>query len=120
MKIENIKQYFIELKNLMLPFKWYIVAYMFVLSGPIHEYFFPPEANDPIWGSVVMYDSWNYANQEIYVESMKILILINFLVLLIATSNMRNHPKIAKLVFLSPWLFGLWHLLMVLLGVEDY
>lgn len=70
MKKDSMKQCFINLKNLMLLFKWYIAAYMFVFSGSIHEYFFPPEANDPIWRAEAVH--------------------------------------------------GLWHLSMVLLGVEDY
>ena len=120
MNTENIKQYFVNLKNLLWPFKWYIAAYMFVLSGTIHEYFFPPEAGHPIWAHEARRGAWNYASQELYIESVKLGLMVDILILLIGTSNIRNHPKIAKLVFLSPWLFGLWHLTLLLLGIEDY
>ena len=119
MKVEKIKQYFVDLKNLMWPFKWYILANIIIPLMVIHEYFFPPEADDPIFGQGVG-QPWNYANQELYIESAKFGIVICVLVFLLGTSNMRNHPRIAKLIFLSPWLFGVMHLLLVLLGIESY
>ena len=120
MKIERIKQYFVDLKKLMWPFKWYIVTYLFVLSCPFHEYFFPPAVDDPIWGAEATMGAWNYANQELYIESAKFGIVICVLVFLLGTSNMRNHPRVAKLIFLSPWLYTVMHLLLLLLGIESY
>ena len=34
---------------------------------------------------------------------MKLYFIIDCLVFLVATSNMRNHPKLAKFIFLLPW-----------------
>ena len=119
MKVERIKQDFVDLKNLMWPFKWYILANIIIPLMVVREYFFPPEADDPIWGAQATMGAWNYANQELYMESAKFGIVIGILVFLLGTSNMRNHPRIAKLIFLSPWLFGVMHLLLVLLGIES-
>ena len=120
MKKENIKQYFIGLKNLLWSFKWYVLSNLLFVFLLLWDCFFPPEADDPIWRAEAVHGLWNYANREVYIESAKIGVIISVLVFLLATSNMRNHPKIAKLVFLSPWLFALWHLSLLLLGMEDY
>lgn len=88
----------------MRPFKWYMIfngAYLFLL---VFEYLNLPAKDDPIFGSVSTLDAWNYVNQEVYVESLKLAVIIFVLLFLLATSNMRNHPKIAKCLFLFPWL----------------
>lgn len=110
MKIERIKQYFVDLKNLIWLFKWYILANIIIPLMMLHEYFFPPVADDPIFGQGVG-QPWNYASQELYLKSVKFGMIISILVFLLGTSNMRNHPKIAKLIFLSPWLLSLWYML---------
>lgn len=120
MKIEKIKQYFVDLKNLMWPFKWYILANLLMIFLFLGEYFFPPAVNDPIWGAQATEGAWNYQNQALYIESIKLDFIIYSLVFLLGTSNMRNHPRIAKLIFLSPWLLALWHMVLVMLGIEMY
>lgn len=110
MNTENIKQYFVNLKNLLWPFKWYIAVNLLMILVSLYECFLPPAANDPIWASQATGGVWNYANQELYVESVKFYSLINVLVLLLGLSNIRNHPMIAKLVFLYPLLLGVRYL----------
>jgi len=70
------------------------------------EYFNPPAADDLIWGSEAMQGAWNYQNQQLYIQSCKYNLIISTLVFLIGTSNMRNHPKLAKIIFLSSLWFG--------------
>ena len=120
MKTEKIKKYWKDFKGLLWPLKWYILANLIVLFGMIHEYLFPPAVDDPIWGAQATGGSWNYANQELYIESAKLGIIISVLVFLLGISNIRNHPKIAKFIFLSPWLLSLGHMLLVLLGMKMY
>ena len=104
MSRNSLRQYFLSVIKLMRPFKWYMTfngAYLFLL---VFEYLNPPAKDDPIFGSVSTLDAWNYVNQEVYVESLKLAVIIFVLLFLLATSNMRNHPKIAKCLFLFPWL----------------
>lgn len=68
------------------------------------DYFNPPAEDDSLFGSVATLDSWNYINREVYVESQKLGIFVDVLIFLLATSNIKNHPKIAKFIFLIPWI----------------
>ena len=92
--------------KLLQQFKWYILIYLIFYYALIVEYLNPPEENSPIWGSEAMQGSWNYINQKVYIGSMKDTSISFVLLFLIGTSNIRNHPLLAKLIFLYP-LFGL-------------
>ena len=90
--------------KLLWQFKWYIVGYLIYYSIFIVEYFNPPEKDALIWGSEATEGAWNYVNQEVYIGSMRNNLTIFLLLFLIGTSNMRNHPMLAKIIFLSPLL----------------
>jgi len=120
---QNIKNSITETFRLLWQFKWYIVAYLIYYSMFIAEYFNPPEKDALIWGSEAMEGSWNYTNQEVYIGSMKDTLIIFLFFFLIGTSNMRNHPLLAKIIFASPWiaiLLGtlviIWEWLLGLVG----
>ena len=101
---EKIRQTISQTFKLLLQFKWYIVGYLIYYSIFIVEYFNPPAADDPILNYEYTHGAWNYINQEVYIHSMKLYSIIDTLIFFIGTSNMRNHPKIAKIIFLSPWI----------------
>lgn len=120
MKIEQIKQYFIDLKKLMWPFKWYMFANLLIIFLFFVGYFNPPAADDPIWHAEATRGCWNYTNREIYVESIKYKLYIYILIFLFGISNMRNYPRMAKLIFLSPCIFWIGITLLFMLGIEVY
>ena len=101
---EKIKQSVSETFKLLWLFKWYIVGYLIYYSIFIVEYFNPPAADDPILNYEYTHGAWNYINQEVYIHSMKLYSIIDTLLFFIGTSNMRNHPLLAKIIFLSPWI----------------
>lgn len=113
MKIENIKRYFIELKNLLWSFKWYMAVNVLMILLSWYKYLFPPAVNDAIWGSEATKGAWNYANQKLYLESIRYEIFICMLLFVLGISNMCNHPRLAKLVFLSSMLFALWNVWLI-------
>lgn len=102
--MQAIKQCITETFKLLWQFKWYIAAYLIYYSMFIAEYFNPPEKDALIWGSEAMEGAWNYINQEVYIGSMKDTLIILLFFFLIGTSNMRNHPLLAKIIFASPWI----------------
>lgn len=105
-----IKKNTSETFKLLWQFKWSIGAYLLFFCMFMAGYINPPEKNSPIWGSEATEGAWSYINQEVYLGSMRDDLIKLFLLFLVGTSNMRNHPLFAKLTFLSPWI-------CVLLGV---
>ena len=101
--MEKIKQSILETSKLLWSFKWYIFFFMLWAQSSLLEIIYPPAADDPILNYEYNKGSWNYINQKVYIESMKLYFIIDCLVFLVATSNMRNHPKLAKFIFLLPW-----------------
>ena len=102
--IQQAKQSAVETFKLLWQFKWYILAYMPVILAPTHEILNPPDADDPILNYEYTRGAWNYINQEVYIGSMKNVLIELLLLFLIGTSNMRNHPLLAKFIFIFPLL----------------
>ena len=111
---EKIKQSVSETLKLLWQFKWYIVGYLTYYSIFVLEYFNPPAADDPILNYEYTRGAWNYINQEVYIHSMKLYSIIDTLIFLIGTSNMRNHPLLAKSIFLSPWIGMLLGMIVII------
>ena len=105
--IDKIKLTMIEMFKLLWQFKWYIAIYPIIFICLIHEYFYPPRKDDPIFGSEAMSYAWNYVNQEVYIGSLKDDLFGWLCYFLLGTSNMRNHPLLAKFIFLLPLLYGI-------------
>ena len=103
---EKIKQSATETFKLLWQFKWYIAFDVIIFTLLLSEYFNPPAADDMIWKSEAINGMWNYQNQQVYMQSCKYGLIISALLFLIGTSNMRNHPLLAKLIFLFPLYIG--------------
>lgn len=114
MNIIIIKQNIYQTIKLLMKFKWYILFYGLFYCFFVMEYIYPPEKNSPIWGSEAMEGAWNYINQEVYIKSIEDSLIEFFLLFLLATSNMRNHPRIAKLILILPWMGMLGGLLTMI------
>lgn len=103
-------KYYLSLSELLWSFKWYVIFYLVYVSLVVMELMNPPAANDPIFRCEETSDAWNYESQRVYIGSLKIGLYSDILLFLLAASNMKNHPKIAKFLFLWPYLsmfFGL-------------
>ena len=99
-----------KIKTFIKLFKWYICFYILYFLILVKEYFYPPAKDDQIWGAQETMSDWNYQNQELYLEAIKIDIGISILIFLLALSNMQNYPRIAKLILLYPWFMALWNI----------
>ena len=99
---DKIKQNIAETFKLLWLFKWYILVYFLWWITSFVEMFNPPQENDPILNYEYIRGAWNYINQEVYIHSMELYCVIDGLIFLIGTSNMRNPPLLAKCIFLYP------------------
>lgn len=106
MLINTIKKHIVETAKLLWSFKWYTSVYLIFVIMMFDEYLNPPTKDSPIWNAEAMKGDWMYFNQEVYIGSFKQSLIIIMLFFFIGTSNMRNHPLLAKIIFLSP-LFAL-------------
>ena len=109
---ERLWKYCLSVKELLWPFKWYIGFYFVDIYLWVHELINPPSKDDIIFKAEAFHDAWNYTNQKVYIESMKLGLIISCLIFLLGISNMKNHPRIAKLIFLSPWIMTLANLFL--------
>lgn len=98
----KIKQNIAETLKLLWQFKWYILVYLLFYFYLLICYLIPSPKNYFIWNN----ETWYSYDRQIYLGVTNLLLIIFFLIFLIGISNMRNHPKIAKLIFLSALWFG--------------
>ena len=101
-----LKQNVVETFRLLWKFKWYIFPYMLFYAVLLMFYLSPSPKQYSIWKNKVWY---NYDTQS-YLEITKLTMIIFLLTFFIGTSNMKNHPALAKLIFLS----SLWFLAVFL------
>ena len=104
--INIMKAHIVETLKLLFKFKWYILVYLIFYFMLVVEYLNPPTIDDPIFNFAYNGGLWYYANQKVYIGSMRDDLIIFSLLFLIGTSNMRNHPRLAKFIFISPLVFG--------------
>ena len=90
----------VETLKLLFKFKWYILVYLIFYFMLCIDYLMPSPKNYFLW------DSWCAYDKQIYLAVTKLLLVIFSLLFLIGTSNMRNHPRLAKFIFISPLVFG--------------
>lgn len=83
-------------------FKWYILLCLFYISGDVMQLMDPPARNNLIFK---INNRWQYANQAVFIASMQQALCIEILILLLGFCNMKNHPRIAKFLFLLPWIW---------------
>lgn len=96
--------------KLIWQFKWYAGLYLIYFIINIGSLLNIPTADDKIFNTEATSQLWYYTNQEVYVGSLRLEIIILTLLFLLGTSNIRNHPKIAKFVFILPWIYAAMHL----------
>ena len=98
----QIKQNSVETVRLLWSFKWYIAPYVLFYVYLVINYLMPSPKNYYIWQK----ESWYDFEITSYLAVTKLLLIIFFLLFLVGTSNMRNHPLLAKIIFLSSLWFG--------------
>ena len=116
MLINTIKKHIAETAKLLWSFKWYISVYLMFVIMMFDEYLNPPTKDSPIWGAEATRGDWMYFNQEVYIGSFTQSLIIIMLFFFIGTSNMRNHPLLAKIIFLLP-LFAL--IIGLIMGIVE-
>ena len=97
----SLKHNMMETFKLLWQFKWYVVPYMLFYFYLGVNYIIPSPKNYCIWNNEI----WYHYDKKIYLEITKLMLMIFALLFLLGTSNMRNHPLIAKLIFLSSFYF---------------
>ena len=102
---EKIEQSVKEMFKLLWSFKWCVGLYLLYYIINIISLFDIPAAEDRIFHAEATSQIWSYTNQEVYIGSLRLEIIILSLLFLLGTSNMRNHPLLAKTIFLSPWVY---------------
>ena len=102
---EKIRQTMSQTFKLLWSFKWYVGLYRLYYIINIISLFDIPVADDKIFQAEATSRIWSYTNQEVYIGSLRLEIIILSLLFLLGTSNMRNHPLLAKIIFLSPWVY---------------
>lgn len=100
-----IQQYIVETFKLLWKFKYGITVYLFFYSLQIIEYFTFTKKDTHIFNTEEASQYWNYTNENVYLGSLKLELIIWGLIFLIGTSNTRNHPKIAKFIFYFPIIY---------------
>ena len=108
---EKIRQAMSQTFKLLWSFKWYVGLYLLYYIINIISLFDIPVADDKIFQTEATSRIWSYTNQEVYIGSLRLEIIILSLLFLLGTSNIRNHPKIAKFIFLLPWIYATFRLI---------
>lgn len=104
--MNSIKKSFNESFKLFWKFKWYITPYLLFYLFLLMDYLMPSKKNYCIWED----ETWYNYDLRIYVKITELMLIIFLLLFFVGTSNMRNHPWIAKCIFLS----SLWFLTVFL------
>ncbi|MBQ7304384.1 MAG: hypothetical protein IJW75_05685 [Alphaproteobacteria bacterium] len=107
--ISMVKVSIIETLKLLFRFKWYVLVYLIFYFILYLDYLMPSPKNYFLW------DSWCVYDKQIYLAVTKLLLIIFALLFFVGTSNMRNHPRLAKFIFISPLLFGIINLVYAII-----
>ena len=107
--INMVKVNIIETLKLLFRFKWYVLVYLIFYFILYLNYLMPSPKNYFLW------DSWCVYDKQIYLAVTKLLLIIFALLFFVGTSNMRNHPRLAKFIFISPLLFGIINLVYAII-----
>ena len=102
MFLKKVKQSLSETFKLLWQFKWYMLPYSLFYFVLLSFYLSPSPKQYNIWVNEV----WFVYNQSLYLALTKLMLIIFALLFFVGTSNMRNHPLLAKLIFLSSLFFG--------------
>ena len=110
-------QMFKETKKILWPFKGTIFFYWLLAFLPFYEWINPPKKDDPIFRADIFLNDITYTNYEVYMAFTKLYCVIYALYFLLATSNIKNHPKLARILLLFPWLIVGFACVVCIVGV---
>ena len=96
-----LKQSTVDTIKLLWQFKWYVLPYLLFYLILLLFYISPSPKQYNIW----INEKWFVYNQDIYSALTKLTLIIFALLFFVGTSNMRNHPMLAKIIFLSSLYF---------------
>jgi len=82
--------------------KWYILLCLFYILSDVMQLMDLPTKNNLVFK---INNRWQYANQAVFIASMQQAICIDILIFWLGICNMKNHPRIAKFLFLLPWIW---------------
>ena len=99
--IPSIKQTFKNTVQTIQPFKWYILTYLFFYCLLILFYLSPSAKQYFFWNN----EPWYQYSTTLYLAGMRLALVIFMLLFLLGLSNMKNHPILAKIIFLSSFYF---------------
>ena len=102
--LNQLKTTLVESKKTLAPFKWSIGFYVLLMAIIFNEWINPPHKDDQIFKAEETSVFWNYTNQDVYVGAIKLECIIVVLIFFLALSNIKNHPRLARLILLSPWI----------------
>ena len=100
---QAIKQNTFETFKLLKQFKWSIFIYVLFYAILLSFYLSPSPKQYCIWNN----EDWFEFSSPLYLAITKLMLIIFALLFLVGTSNMRNHPVFARIIFLSAfyWLY---------------
>lgn len=104
---QAIKQNTFETFKLLKQFKWSISIYVLFYAILLSFYLSPSPKQYCIWNN----EDWFEFSFPLYLAITKLMLIIFALLFLVGTSNMRNHPVLARIIFLSAfyWLYVFIH-----------
>ena len=102
--LNQLKITLVESKKTLVPFKWSIGFYVLLMASIFNEWINPPHKDDPIFAYEYKRGSWAFINQEVYNGVSGLYCIIVVLIFFLALSNIKNHPRLARLILLSPWI----------------
>ena len=93
--------------NEQSPFKAYIGWNLFMIFIFLCALFQIPPEGDYIYKSEAVGEYWSYSNATVNFYSALRFTIIYILLFFLAMSNKDKHPKLAKFLFLFPWIMPL-------------
>lgn len=101
LSINSIKKGIKESWKTLWPFKWYVCSYLFFYSILLVFYATPSRKQYFFWNN----EYWYHYNEPLYLAGMRLVLIIFLLLFLLGLSNIKNHPILAKMIFLSSFYF---------------
>ncbi len=100
--IDKIKQDIKDTFKLVWLFKWYVFMYLSCYIFLVIKLFNISADGVHTINSATHENMWIYTNTKVYEGHLHSILYQYFLLFFVGTSNMRNHPLLAKLIFLWP------------------
>ena len=91
--------------NEQYSFKKYIICNLLFMIMTLSLLVKTPPEGDTLYETPYFENRWEFTNADVYFHAMLNLNIIFALVFLLAMSNKEKHPKLAKFLFLSPWIY---------------